>query len=226
MTLFRWPDRAAQKQRLSKDQILTRAKIAGVRVSPKARAELNNSVARVDITYLLNPQTTNLPTHGPVKDILILSVTLKTDIVPETLIHLIDRTLPRATLFECIRPDGQGRTICAYKRPSDADTQRWVSEGELIQSEWTDGTEKRPLPQALHLAGLYEALIQSLLPHSRRKEESLSELMARMAKIATLEKRIATLERQVARERQPNRRVEANEALKEAQTQWQSLIAP
>lgn len=216
MTLFRWPDRAAQNRRLSKDQIITRAKMSVVRVGARTRAELTDAVARIAITHLLNPQTTNLPAQGEVEDITVLSITLKNDTIPEVALTLIDKALPRATVFECVRPDGRIKMLCAYKRPSEGDSQRWVSVGGYAVGVWSDPAERLPLPGALSLAGLYRALIQSILPHPAREGETLPEHIARMEAVAAFDKRIATLERKVAREQQPNRRVDANEALKRA----------
>ena len=224
MTLYRWPERTAQARRLSKDQILTQAKIAGVRVNAKLRSQLTDDIARIETTHLLSTRNTNLPARDGVEDILVIAVTQKHDTTPEAVLKLIDRTLPRATLFECIRPDGLTRMVCAYKRPSEADRARWVSDDSYLYGDWSEANARHPMPRALDLSALYTAILRSLTPHPALTGESVTDHLSRCRAIYALDREVERLEKRVAKERQMNRRVALNDALKRAQADRKALL--
>ncbi|MGJ8558947.1 MAG: DUF4391 domain-containing protein [Litorimonas sp.] len=216
MTLYRWPERTAQARRLTKDQILTRAKMAGVRVNAKLRAQLTDDITRIGTTHLLSTRNINLPARDGIEDVLVIGITQKRDNTPEAVIKLIDRTLPRASLFECTRPDGMTRMLCTHKRPSETDGTRWVNDGTYLYGEWTEGNERMQMPRALDLAALYAAILRGLLSHPAQDGESVADHLSRCRAISALDRELERLNKLVAKERQMNRRVELNDALKTA----------
>ena len=224
MTLYLWPERAADRRRLGKDHILTRARMAGLRVNAKLRAQLTDDVARIETTHLLSTKTTNLPARDGVEDILVVGITQKHDAVPEPVLRLIDRTLPRATLFECSRPDGSVRLLCAHKRPSEGDRARWVGDDTYLRGEWTVPDARVSMPAALNLSALYTAVLRGLLAHPAREGESVADHLSRCRAISGLDREVERLEKRVAKERQMNRRVALNDALKRARADRDNLL--
>lgn len=66
------------------------------------------------------------------------------------------------------------------------------------------------------MAGLYCELLRSLIPLPARAGENLRDLLDRLAQVRAAERECARLEAVLAREKQFNRKVEANRALREA----------
>lgn len=76
-------------------------------------------------------------------------------------------------------------------------------------------TSRQPLPVALDVAGLYRELLHALIPLPARAGESLRDQLDRLARVRTAERECARLEATLAREKQFNRKVEVNRALRE-----------
>lgn len=223
MSLYSWPVRAQVNRRLPKDTLIQNAKIARIRLTPKIRTSLTAEIERITITYQLAPQSINLPARKGVEDIMVIEVRQKTEHLSDGVLHWIDRTLPRATIFECRRPDGKTQMILAHKRPSVADKLKWVI-GAYHASEWQDGA-RRPLPVATNLEELYAKLLRGLLPHTTRNGETLEAHLSRCDSISTLEKKHEQLKSKIAKEPQMNRRVALNDELKILQAEYQSLTS-
>ena len=210
--LYAWPERAKVNRRLPKDTLIQNAKISRIRLTPKIRASLTAEIERITITHQLAPQSINLPARKGVEDIMVIELRQKTERLSDGVLHWIDRTLPRATIFECRQPDGNTQMVMAHKRPSAADKSKWVI-GAYHASEWQEGA-RRPLPVATNLAELYTKLLRSLLPHSAQLGETLDAHLARCEAISTLEKKGEQLKSKIAKEPQMNRRVALNDELK------------
>lgn len=209
---YAWPERAKVNRRLPKDTLIQNAKLARIRLTPKVRASLTAEVERITITHQLAPQSINLPARKGVEDIMVIELRQKSECLSDDVLHWIDRTLPRATIFECRRPDGNTQMVMAYKRPSAADKSKWVI-GSYHASEWQNDT-RAGLPVATHLAELYGKLLRGLLPHPAKSGENLAAHLARCETISTLEKKCEHLKSKIAKEPQMNRRVALNDELK------------
>ena len=219
--LYAWPERARVNRRLPKETLIQNAKIARIRITPTIRAALTAELDRITITHQLAPQSVNLPARSGIEDILIIELRQKTNEISEKLLHWIDRTLPRATIFECKKPDGQVQMVMAHKRPSGADKGKWVI-GTYHFGEWNSVT-RESLPVSTHLAELYSKVLRSLLPHAALKGESLEDHLARCETISALEKKREQLESKIAKEQQMNRRVRLNDQLKVAEAALREL---
>ena len=212
MSLYSWPERAQVNRRLPKDTLIQNAKIARIRLTPKIRACLTAEIERITITHQLAPQSINLPARKGVEDIMIIELRQKTECLSDGVLHWIDRTLPRATIFECLQPNGNTQMVMAHKRPSAADKSKWVI-GAYHANEWQDGA-RSPLPVATNLEELYAKLLRGLLPHTARNGETLEAHLLRCEAISALEKKCEQLKSKIAKEPQMNRRVALNNELK------------
>jgi len=210
--LYAWPERAKVNRRLPKDTLIQNAKIARIRPAPKIRASLTGEIERITITHQLAPQSINLPARRGVEDIMIIELRQKTERLSGDVLHWIDRTLPRASIFECQRPDGQRQMVMAHKRPSAADKSKWVI-GAYHAGQWQSGA-RGPLPVATHLAELHSKILRGLLPHAARPAETVEAHLARCEAISKLEKKCEQLKSKISKEPQMNRRVALNDELK------------
>src|SRR6218665_758750 len=94
----------------------------------------------------------------------------------------MDDAIPHPIIFE-LRFDGNAQTIVAYKRPSESDPMHRVL-SDYFATPWQPGdTPRSAMPIALDLPGLYEQILQRLIPLPRRPQENLATLLARVEKV-------------------------------------------
>jgi hypothetical protein len=135
-----------------------------IRVSGALKELFIRQVDRIVWEYKLAPETTNIPATEAVPEIQVFSVTLKGEALKTDVLWCIDQAIPFPLLFE-LRKQGQARMIAAYKRPSEADGNKWVV-GSYFASDWltTDAeTPRVSLPVSLNMEALYAALLASLI---------------------------------------------------------------
>ena len=142
----------------------------------------------------------------------------------EEVLRAIDRAIPHPILFQLQRA-GQVRLAAAYKRPGQTDVDKWVLDGYLFGPWLAADTERQPLPLALDLYRLYEQLLRSLLQLPVRTGESLPDQLARLTELRSRQNEYRKLEAHLHRERQFNRKVALNAALRELRNEIDRLSA-
>lgn len=176
--------------------------------------------------YKLAPETINLAAKPGVPEIQVFAIQLKTSELHHDVLRCIDRAVQFPIIFELTQ--GQGaeasiQVVAAYKRPSEADSENWVC-SEYFESGWMPATSERaPLPLALDLGGLYEQLLRRLVPVAARPNESLGVQVIRAEQVRTKEREVAQAQARLAKEKQFNRKVEANARLRQLTTELQAL---
>ena len=172
--------------------------------------------------YKLAPETINLPVRPGVPEIQIFSIQLKSTELHEDVLRCIDG----AVQFELNQGQGdqaKTRVVAAYKRPSDADASRWVL-SSYYATDWMPATIARiAMPLVLDMGYLYAALLQNLLPLPARPQESLLEWVARVELVATKRREVEKTQARLAKEKQFNRKIEINTALRQLKTELQEL---
>ena len=172
--------------------------------------------------YKLAPETINLPSCPSVPEIDIFSIELKTADLNEDLLRFIDVAIPRP-IFYNLSFEEQIKTVAAYKRPSDADSNKWVVD-TYFESPWLpcDG-ERSSLPVALDMAGLYEQMLRTLMPFPARSGEMLKEHVGRLTQLQSKQKEYSKLEASLQKEKQFNRKVEMNAKLRTLKSEIETL---
>lgn len=208
------------------------------RVVPKSRiyehagvgtALLDLFVAQVDQIvwkFKLAPETTNLAATKAVSEIQVFGITLRTATLDEEVLRAIDRAIPFPLIFE-LSWMGSRKVVAAFKRPSDSDSTKWVVSG-YFSTDWvSDDAPRRPLPVALNLGGLYDALITALMPKAATGAEHTGEdIQARVARMDAIRAKTREVDRikaRLAREKQFNKRVAINTELRAAKAELQVL---
>jgi hypothetical protein len=176
--------------------------------------------------YKLAPETINLPARPGVPEIQIFSIQLKSTELHEDVLRCIDDAVKFPVLFELNQGEGpQAKTqvVGAYKRPSEADASRWVLSG-YFKSDWMPASTARvAMPLALDMGQLYAALLQGLLPLPARPQEQLAEWVARVELAAAKRREVEKTQARLAKERQFNRKVEINAALRQLKSELEQL---
>ncbi|HDS1651098.1 TPA: DUF4391 domain-containing protein [Stenotrophomonas maltophilia] len=172
--------------------------------------------------YKLAPETLHLPARHDVPEIQIFSIQLKTQELHADVLRCLDGAIPFPIVFE-LTFDGKTQVVAAYKRPSEADTSRWVP-SDYFASDWlpTD-SERTAMPVALHLGGLYEQVLRRLIPLSARPQETLAELVARVEQAQAKQRELDKTTARLGKEKQFNRKVEINAELRKLRTELNGL---
>lgn len=216
--MFAYPKQAEFNRVLPKSKIYAHAK-----PSKAVKGLFVSQIGEIVWKYKLSPETINLPARHGITEIQVFEIALKGEELDEDVLRTIDRAIPFPILFQLTHADSIRFATC-YKRPSDADTSKWVIEA-YFHTDWFHPSSfiLHPLPVALDLASLYEHLIRRHLPLPQRSGESIRDHVARHTAIQAKEKECQQMEARLNREKQFNRKVEMNAALRSLRAELDSL---
>ena len=245
MTLFAWPRAAAFGRVVPKNKIYEH-----VAAGKALKERFVQQVEQITWAYKLAPETVNLPASPAVAEIQVFRVALKGVELGHDILKAIDRAIPFPLIFELVH-GGRIKLAAAYKRPSDADNNRWVV-GNYFETDWlAEQTPRHPLPLALNMAGLYERLLSPLVdarlagsaappawPEVKEaalasytttnladepERLSLEQRITLTDTIATQQKEIGRIQSRLSREKQFNKRVAINAELRDAKQKLERL---
>ena len=172
--------------------------------------------------YKLAPETINLAATRSVSEVQIFAISLRRAELDLDVLRAIDRAVPFPLIFE-LSWSGKRKVVAAFKRPSEADSTKWVV-SEYFESEWVEEASPRHvLPVSLNLAVLYEQMISALMPAQVAPDE---DIQARVARAEAIRRKIREVERiklRLEREKQFNKRVVINAELRVAKQQLTEL---
>lgn len=219
-TLYNFPDSTALKRVVPKSRIYDHA---GATTALKNR--FVKEVDQITWAYKLAPETLNLPASKSTFEVQVFRVALKVSAVSDDVLKAIDKAIPFPIIFE-LHHDGQIQVVAAHKRPSEADSAKWVTSAHL-RGEWVDqGTPRQPLPVALNIGKLYEQILANLMPIETDAGEDMATRLARVEAIKAKERDIARLETKLQRETQFNIKVGLHGQLAEARTAFEHMKKP
>lgn len=174
MSAFIFPVAALVNRVLPKSKIYEHGK-----PSRAVRDGFVSQINQIVWQYKLAPETINLPARPHVPEIEIFSIELKTADISEDVLRCIDKAIP-LPIFHILSFENRTKTVAAYKRPSDADGNRWVVVA-YFEIPWMPvsahvknarAPQPAPLPVALDMASLYEQMMRRLMPHPARAGET------------------------------------------------------
>lgn len=218
MAFFEYPKKTAFNRVLPKSKIYAYSK-----PSRSIRQRFVDEVDQIVWKHKLSPETLNLPATRSVPEIQVFGIALRTEDVSESILRTIDKAISFPIFFELTFEDRQ-KAIAAYKRPSDADSAKWVVDG-YFGSEWGEVQKAREtLPVALSFGSLYEQMLRRLITVEAKPGESLKKQVERIAAIRGKEAKCKQLKQRLSREKQFNRKVELNRELRTCQEEINALL--
>ena len=217
--LLAYPPQASFGRTLPKNKVYEHSG-----ASASVRELFVRQVGQIVWQYKLAPETINLPARHGVPEIQVFAIQQKTPELDFDVLRCLDGAVQFPTLFELSFGD-RTQTVAAYKQPSDADASRWVLSSYFASSWVPSDAQRSPMPLALDLGGLYEQLLQRLLPLAARRNEGLPELVSRVEQAAAKQREIEKVAGKLAKEKQFNRKVEINARLRELNTEYEQLIS-
>src|SRR6185295_10520183 len=205
--LFAYPSQAAFGRNLPKIKIYEHTQL-----TTAMRNKFVSQIEKIVWQYKLAPETINLPSKKSAPEVEVFTITLKTRDVRIEVLRVIDNAIPFPIIYELVF-DGRIKVSAAFKRPSEADSLKWVTD-IYFESDWQKIDAKRkPLPVALDVAGLYEQILRELIPVQLRPGENIAEQVQRVGVIRGKRIEAAKLEARLKKEKQFNRKVEYNARL-------------
>lgn len=206
--LFAYPQKSHFGRVLPKNKIYANAKITAA-----VKRKFIEQIDKIVWEYKLSPETINLTAKKGVPEIQIFTVFLREAEIKEEVLRTIDNAIPFPIIYELVF-DNRIKTKAAFKRPSEADANKWVTE-TFFESDWLKlDSPREELPTALDLGVLYEKIIGSLIPLPKKDGEDLRLYAERLTLIRQKEKEAEKLESRIRKEKQFNRKVELNAELR------------
>lgn len=215
--MFAYPKQAEINRVVPKTKIYAHA-----RVSKRIKELFVTQVGEIIWKYKLSPETINLPARNGINEIEVFEIVLKTPKVEIDVLQAIDKAIPFPLVFQ-LTHDGQVCFAASYKRPSEADSSKWVIEATFETGPQPVEAERPPLPVALDLAGLYDHIVRCHIPLPPRPGEGIVEHVTRFNAIEAKQKTRQQLETKLGAEKQFNRKVELNAALRSLSQELETL---
>ncbi|MBB3965737.1 DUF4391 domain-containing protein [Rhizobium metallidurans] len=170
-------------------------------------------VDQITWMYKLAPETINLAAVKSVAEIQIFSITLRTGKLDHEVLRAIDRAIPFPLIFEILWA-GKRQVVAAFKRPSEADSTKWVV-SDYFESEWVpEELPRQTLPVALNLGALYEKLLTALMSAEMPTGEDIKLRVARLEAVRAKRREIERIKVRLEKEKQFNKRVAINAELR------------
>lgn len=215
--LYRWPANAAFGRPVPKTKFYEHGN-----VRTALREKFIDDIQRITWAYKLADDTIRLRGAITVPEIQIFTIETKGADVSNEVLAAIDKTVYFPIIFEVV--SAERVRMAAAQKTLDSKTPRIAT---YFTTEWQAAdAPRRPLPSALDLPSLHEALLASLLPVATRVGETVSEAIARLDRARKLQREIAALEKKLRTERQLNRKLELRMQLKERESALATLTAP
>lgn len=207
--LYRWPANAAFGRSVPKTKFYEHGNV------PTAlREKFVDDIQRITWACKLADDTIRLRGTTTVPEIQVFTIETKGADVSDDVLAAIDKSVYFPIIFEVASADRV--RMAAGQKTLDGQTPHIAT---YFTTEWQAAdAPRRPLPTALDLPSLYEALLASLLPVATRVGETVSEATDRLDRARRLEREIAALERKLRAEPQLNRKIELRRHLKERET--------
>lgn len=204
-------------------RVLPKSKVYGyAKASKKLRQLFVDQVDQIVWAYKLAPETINLDATKAVAEIQIFRISLRTAELDECILRAIDKAVAFPIIFE-LNHSGKSKVTAAFKRPSEADSTKWVV-SEYFDSDWEPGDrEREALPSSLNLAKLYEQLLGELLPDCACVDGPIEVRVERVEAVRSKQREVNRIKARLAREKQFNKKVAINAELRAVTNELKSL---
>lgn len=210
MKTFNLPQKSYVNRFIPKSKFFEKAK-----VSSKIQQEFADAIVRITWAYKLAESTINISGTQHIEEFQIFYIKLKDKIIPKNVLKVIDKAIPFAILYTFEFEDDFAFGITSKE---NAAQRYFFSEwNQELSFDFTGNT----------IEHIYQKAIQLFITNKTGivvKNESFDDLLEKEKKIATLEKEISTLQKKVRTEKQFNKQVAFNKALKSKLKEKENLV--
>jgi len=208
--LFDYPKATAFGRVLPKNKIYEYGNVTSA-----LKERFVRQVDQITWKFKLASETLNIEATKAVPEIQVFGIRLKASKLDDDILRAIDKAIPFPIIFE-LSYEGRVQAVAAFKRPSEAESGKWVI-SDYFKGEWiSDSSIRSNLPVALNLGGLYDQILTSIMPTAAIENEGLKDRVERLEVIATKTRDVARIKARLSREKQFNKRVAINAELRTA----------
>ena len=169
-------------------------------MTTSAKDKIAADISRITIVNEIAPNKVNIPAGDEVKSFFVLLVTLKRKDFDEKIIATLSKLIPQNILF-VLEYNGESK-LAVYRL-------------KVMQTGWKPTEEQSVELQGLTLDKVWENIIRSLELGVWNEELSIDENIELHEKQAKLQKEITRLEKQARTEKQPKKKFELVQKIKE-----------
>ncbi len=189
------PKSTEMSKQLPKKAIYTK-----FQMNTSAKDKIDADISRITIVNEIAPNKVNIPVGDEVKSFFVLLVTLKRKDFDEKIIAMLSKLIPQNILF-VLEYNGESK-LAVYRL-------------KVMQTGWKPTEEQSVELQGLNLDKVWENIIRSLELGVWNEELSIDENIELHEKQTKLQKEIARLEKQARTEKQPKKKFELVQKIKE-----------
>jgi hypothetical protein len=200
MKLFNLPKKAFVNRFIPKSKFFEKAQ-----VNSKLQQQFADAITRITWAYKLAESTINTSGTENMEELQIFNMELKEKVIPKNVLKVIDKAIPFAILytFEFEKKFAYGITI-----KENAEQRYFFSDwNEELNFDFTGNT----------IEHIYQKIIKLFINNKTglvTKNQNFEVLVANEKQLAVLEKEIASLQKKVQTEKQFNKQVAFNKALR------------
>ena len=189
------PKATEMSKQLPKKAIYTK-----FQMNTAAKDKIDADISRITIVNEIAPNKVNIPAGDEVKSFFVLLVTLKRKDFDEKIIAMLSKLISQNILF-VLEYNGESK-LAVYRL-------------KVMQTSWKPTEEQSVGLQGLNLDKVWENIIRSLELGVWNEELSVDENIELHEKQAKLQKEITRLEKQARAEKQPKKKFELVQKIKE-----------
>lgn len=181
-------------------------------VNARMKQRFVDEVASVTWVAKIAPSTLNVADGKTVHEITVFRMVLKTDDVPSDVLTLIDKQMPRHTLF-LLQHDDDFCLLANYKEWHDAANTRFDIV-KTFQTGWTSADKLSLSLNGQDMDAVYSAIVKQVAGADITSgAKDIHTAVAQTKEQEALRQKIAALEAKIAKERQPKKKFELHQQL-------------
>ena len=181
-------------------------------VNAKMKQRFVDSVESITWTAKLAPSTLSVADGKTVHEITVFRMVLKKEEVPSDVLTLIDKQMPRHTLF-LLQHDDAFCLLVNYKEWHDAANTRFDIV-KTFQTGWTSADKLSLSLDEQDMDAVYSAIVKQVAGADITSEaKDIHTAVAQTKEQEALRQKIAALEAKIAKERQPKKKFELHQQL-------------
>ena len=188
-------------------QLPKKAVYAKFQMNTAAKEKVDADISRITIVNEITPTKINIPAGVEVGSFFVLLVSLKRKNFDERTVATLSKLIPQNILF-VLEFEGQSKLAIYHTK--------------LMQTDWKPTESCTIELRGLNLDKVWENIIRSLELGVWNEELSLDENLALRIEQEKLKKQIEKLEKQARAEKQPNKKFELVQKMRELQRLLQS----
>ena len=227
---FAYPKQTQFGRHVAKSKIYAMAK-----PSTRVQSLFKTQVKRITWQHKLATSTLNLPSSQAVPEIQVFHIQLNETKLDDQVLQTIDRAIPLPIVFEVEQapgPKAQAAMVAAYKRPSEADSTKWVTSAHQWGPWHPIDTPRQTLPSALDLESLYTRLLEPLVtvqpraelpPEPEPTQTAIADKFVLAEAIDKQTRLVTKLQAKVRNTKQFNKQVAVNAELRQAMNDLQAM---